>query len=305
MSIEPVPAAPSYKPENTGNVLNGMLLMCLGVALFTVMDALAKWQAERYDVLQIVFFRSFFGMVPMLPLLLRGGVRRLLHTRRPGLHFLRGVIGTVSLITFFLAYRYLELADAIVLSFCSPLFMTCLSVPILGETVGWRRWTAIGVGFVGVLIMVQPGGDLFTLLALLPLFGAFTYALVGVTIKILSRTEESVTIVFFFGAFAAAISGVALPFVWVTPMDASDWLGQAAIGLIGGVAQLAMTQAFRLAPVSAIAPFDYTAVIWATLIGYWIWGDLPSEWTWIGAILVVGSGLYILHRETRLARAGR
>jgi len=305
MSIEPVAAAPLLTKPHDGNVLNGMLLMCLGVAMFTGMDALAKWQAERYDVLQIVFFRSAFGIVPMLPLLLRGGVRRLLRTRRLGLHLLRGAIGTVSLITFFLAYRYLELADAIVLSFASPLFMTALSVPILGETVGWRRWTAIGVGFAGVIVMVQPGGDLFTLLALLPLFGAFTYALVGVTIKILSRTEESVTIVFFFSVFAALISAVSLPFVWVTPADISDWIGQISIGLIGGVAQLAMTQAFRLAPVSAIAPFDYSAVIWATLIGYWVWGDLPSTWTWAGAVLVVGSGLYILQRETSLARKAR
>jgi drug/metabolite transporter (DMT)-like permease len=305
MSTEPVAAAPILVKPQDGNVLNGMLLMCLGVAMFTVMDALAKWQAERYDVLQVVFFRAAFGIVPMLPILLRGGVRRLLYTNRLGLHLLRGLIGTVSLIVFFLSFRYLELADAVVLSFASPLFMTALSVPILGETVGWRRWTAIFVGLAGVIVMVQPGGDLFTLLALLPIFGAFTYALVGVTIKILSRTEESVTIVFYFSVFAAIIAGAALPFVWVTPADASDWIGQISIGLIGGVAQLAMTQAFRLAPVSAIAPFDYSAIIWATLVGYWVWGDLPSTWTWAGAVLVVGSGLYILQRETSLARKAR
>lgn len=302
MSTEPASAAPILTRPHDGNVLNGMLLMCLGVVLFTIMDALAKWQSERYDVLQIVFFRSLFGAVPMLPLLLRGGVRRLLYTRRPGLHLVRGLIGTLSLITFFLAYRNLELADAIVLSFVSPLFMTALSVPILGEAVGWRRWSAILVGFLGVVVMVQPGGDLFTLMALLPIAGAFTYALVGVTIKILSRTEESVTIVFYFSVFATLISGLAMPFVWVTPATIDDWVGQISIGLIGGVAQLAMTQAFRQAPVSVVAPFDYTAIIWATLLGYWFWDDLPGAWTWAGAALVVGSGLYILHRETRLAR---
>ncbi|MFA5123122.1 DMT family transporter [Zavarzinia sp.] len=284
-------------------LIGGIGLMALGVMLFTGMDAMAKWQSERYDVLQLIFFRAFFGTMVLIPFMLRaGGFAVAVRTRRPGLHFMRGMIGTVSLFTFFLAYRYLELADAIALSFVSPLFMTALSVPILGEQVGWRRWTAIAVGFLGVLVIVRPGGGLFTPLALLPIAGAFTYALVGVTIRVLSRTEASVTIVFYFGLFSSIVAGLGLPFVWQTPASLQDWIGQIGIGLIGGVAQMAMTSAFSRAPVSVVAPFDYTAIIWASVLGYLVWGDVPVAGTFAGAALVIGSGLYILHRETRLRR---
>ncbi|PWR23590.1 DMT family transporter [Zavarzinia compransoris] len=283
----------------------GILWMVLAVFIFIGMDALAKWQAERYHVAQLVFFRSTFGLFVVLPFLLHGtGLRAKLKSRRLGLHFVRAAVGTISLFAFFLAYQKLALADVIALSFISPLLMTALSVPLLGETVGWRRWTAIGVGFLGVLVMVQPGGGLFSAYALLPLAGAFTYALVGVTIRVLSRTEEPATIVFFFGLFSSVTACLFLPFVWVTPADLTDWAGQIGIGLIGGLAQLAMTTAFRRAPVSVVSPFEYTGIVWGVAIGFAFWGELPSLAVWAGCGLVVGSGLYILHREASLARRG-
>ena len=282
----------------------GILWMVLAVFVFTGMDSMAKWQSERYHVVQLVFFRAVFGLLVLLPFLMRGqGILAKLRTRRPGLHLARSVIGTFSLFAFFLSYRHLALADAVSLSFVSPLFMTGLSVLLLGETVGWRRWSAVMLGFCGVLVMMRPGGDLFSPYALLPLVGAFAYALVGVTIKVLSRSEPTVTIVFYFGLFSSVVSGIFLPFVWRMPVDAVDWIGQIGIGLLGGLAQVAMTLAFTRAPVSVVSPFEYTGIVWAVALGYLVWGDLPAATTWIGAALVVISGLYILHRETRRAGA--
>lgn len=300
---QPVPPAPVEGRQQGQDAVAGILWMVVAVFIFIGMDALAKWQAERYHVAQLVFFRSFFGLLVVLPFLARGsGIRAKLRTRRLGLHVLRAAVGTISLFAFFLAYQFLGLADAIALSFVSPLLMTAMSVPLLGETVGWRRWTAIGVGFAGVLIMVQPGSGLFSPYALLPLLGAFCYALVGVTIRVLSRTEEAATIVFFFGVFSSLTAALFLPFVWVTPADMVDWLGQVAIGLVGGVAQLAMTLAFRRAPVSVVSPFEYTGIVWGVVIGFAVWGELPSVAVWAGCVLVIGSGLYILQREAALAR---
>lgn len=305
MTLAPPATTLDKANKDARDAVAGILWMAFAVCVFTGMDAMAKWQSERYHVVQIIFFRAVFGTLVVLPFLMRGqGILAQLRTGRPVLHLIRSIIGCLSLLAFFLSYQNLALADAIAISFVSPLFMTALSVPFLREQVGWRRWSAIGVGFVGVLIIVRPGGSLFNLFALLPIFGAFTYALVGVTIRVLSRTESSVTIVFYFGVFSSIVAGLALPFFWQTPQSATDWLGQIGIGLVGGIAQLAMTNAFRLAPVSVVSPFEYSGIVWATLIGYMVWGDLPAAGTWTGAALVIGSGLYILHREALRARRG-
>lgn len=303
MTLAP-PSTEALKAQaDARDSIAGILWMVFAVFVFVGMDAMAKWQTETYPVVQIIFFRAVFGTLVLLPFLLRGrGIVAQLKTKRSGLHFVRSMIGCLSLFAFFLSYRYLALADAIAISFVSPLFMTALSVPFLREHVGWRRWCAIGVGFMGVLVIVRPGGGLFTIHALLPVLGAFTYALVGVTIRLLSRTESPVTIVFYFGVFSSLVAGAALPFFWVTPVSAIDWIGQIGIGLIGGIAQLAMTNAFRLAPVSVASPFEYTGIVWAALVGFLVWGDLPAASTWGGAALVIGSGLYILHRQTLVAR---
>ncbi|MCF4164391.1 DMT family transporter [Zavarzinia compransoris] len=302
MSLAP-PAAPigSASPlDRRQDAGAGILWMVLAVGIFSVMDTLAKWQAETYHVAQLIFFRSFFGLMVLLPFLMRGrGVLVKLRSRQIGLHIVRSFFGLAALFAFFQSVRYLELADAVVLSFASPLFLTGLSVLLLGEHVGWRRWAAILVGFVGVLVMMQPGGDLFTLYALLPLAGALAYAVVGIFIRVLARTEETVTIVFYFGLFATLATAVMLPFVWIAPRDAMDWVAQIAIGVCGGFAQMAMTNAFSRAPLAVVAPFDYTAIIWSVMFGYVVWGDMPALTTWAGTGIVVASGLYILHRETR------
>ena len=178
-----------------------------------------------------------------------------------------------------------------------PIFLTALSVPLLGEQVGWRRWGAVFAGFIGILIVTRPGSGVFGVAAFLPLSGAFFYALAMVQIRKLSSSEPPARIVFYFTIAAMILGGASLPWQWVTPTPLT-LVYLVAIGLVGGFAQMAMTHAFRLAPVAVIGPFDYTALVFATGFGYAIWGQVPDRFVWLGAAVIVASGIYILHRET-------
>ena len=269
----------------------------LAVGLFATMDALVKHLAATYPVLQLVFFRSLFAFAPLSILLARSGGLAALKTARPLGHVLRSLTGLVSMALFFLAFALLPLAEAIALSFAGPLFLTVLSIPLLGERVGPRRWAAVLAGFLGVLVIVRPGAGVFGIEALIPLGAAATYAFAMIFVRKLSRSETNAAIVFYFTASCTVISGLAMPFVWVAP-SLADLPGLIGVGLLGGAAQLFMTQAFRLAPAAVIAPFEYLAILFGIGFGYAFWGELPDRWTVLGAGVVVASGLYILHRET-------
>jgi drug/metabolite transporter (DMT)-like permease len=271
--------------------------MMVAVFLFAVMDAMIKWQGAVYPVLQIVFFRSAFGLLISIGPVIRDG-RRLLATQRPWLHLARALLGFGALFCFFEAFVLMPFADVYAISFASPLFITALSVPFLGEHVGWRRWTAVGVGLAGVLLMIRPGAGVFDTAALIALAGTACYALAMILVRVLARTDSNIAIVFYFGIMATFLSGITLPFVWVTPTWL-DLLWLALIGIIGGGAQLILTQSFRMAPVSLLTPFEYVAMLWAVLFGWLFWNELPDEYFYAGASLVVAAGLYILHRETR------
>jgi drug/metabolite transporter (DMT)-like permease len=184
-------------------------------------------------------------------------------------------------------------------SFAAPLLVTALSVLVLRERVGWRRWSAVSIGFVGVIVMVKPDAGLFDRIAVIALVATVFYALVIVSIRKLSRTETPTAIVFYYALTSTLITGAVLPFVWVMP-DAEGWVLLILVGVIGGIAQFAMTNAYRLATVSIIAPFDYMHIIWAALLGFFIWGEVPGNTIWIGTAIVMASGIYILFREARL-----
>jgi drug/metabolite transporter (DMT)-like permease len=297
-------AAAHARADQGRRTVAGIGYMILAVGLFSVMDAIVKWLSSTFSTIEIIFFRSVFAFLPLLWVMARSGGISALRISRPGLHVLRCAVGMVSMYLYFVAYKVLPFADAIALGFAAPLFMTALSVPLLGEKVGVRRWSAVAVGFSGVLLMLRPGGELFQLAALVPIVAAFTYALAMVIIRQLSRRDGTVAIVFYFTAFTLIVSAAALPWTWVTP-HGMDWIWLAAVGLIGGVAQIAMTRAFTMAPVAVVAPFEYTAMLWAVGLGWFVWGTLPDAWTWAGSLVLIGSGLYILHREAAVSRAAR
>jgi len=298
-AIAELPALDALEQERARATGRGIAFMLLSVALFSGMDGFIKWLGADYPTLQIVFFRSLFAFVPLSFFLFRSGSLAALKTQSLRGHILRAMVGLSAMSIFFYAFSKMPLANVVAISFAAPLFVTALSVPLLGERVGPRRWTAIVVGFIGVLIMVQPDEGVFERVAWLALAGTVFYALAMIFVRRLSRTETSVAIVFYFTLACTLVSGAVLPFVWVTP-DALGWALLIAVGLIGGLAQLAMTNAFRLAEASVVAPFDYSAMLWTAMIGYLFWQEVPSLHIWLGVAIVVGSGLYIAQREAQL-----
>ncbi|MBT6119665.1 MAG: DMT family transporter, partial [Rhodospirillaceae bacterium] len=193
-------------------------------------------------------------------------------------------------------------ADAVAMTLAGPLFLTALAVPILGEPVGWRRWTAVGIGFIGVLIMVRPGGEAMRLVAIFPLAAALAGAVRDLITRRMSRSESSLAMLFWTTAIVTMGGLTTLPFGWVPPRI--DDLGLLiATGFMLASAHYLFIEAFRLAQAAVIAPFKYTNLVWAVIIGLIVWGDLPDAWVFTGAALVVASGLYILHREAVRRRA--
>ncbi len=280
------------------NLIRGILAVIAAGFLFTTSHAVIKLQAGDFGIFQLMFFRSFFAFIPLAPLLFRDGIASL-RTRRPGLHAIRSICGLVSMLGFLYALGFLELADITAINFTMPLFVTALSVPLLGEQVGWRRWTAVVVGFTGVLLIVRPDRSILDAANLIALFGAFLYAVAVICMRRLGTTERSATTAFFFQAACALVGAIGMIFEWRTP-EGVEWVFLIMIGILGGIAQLLMTAAYRLAPAAVAAPFDYTALIWAAGLGYLLWGDVPTREVATGAALIVGSGLFIFYREAVL-----
>lgn len=279
------------------NVRRGIFYVLGAVLLFSAANVLVKWTVASYPINEVVFFRNAFALIPAFVLVAANGGLRSLHTKRPTAHLLRGLLGVAAMATLFLSFQMMPLADATAISFVQPLFLTALSVPFLGERVGPYRWSAVIVGFIGVLIMIQPGADSLESGAVIGLASAFLMACAFVLVRRLSTTESSSAIVFYFAVISTVASALALPLGWLTP-TLPDFGLLALLGLAGGTAQYLMTQAFRLAPAAVIAPFNYTSMIWAALFGYLIWGDLPTIALLAGGGVVMASGLYILYRET-------
>jgi drug/metabolite transporter (DMT)-like permease len=200
--------------------------------------------------------------------------------------------------SFFVGLRYLPLAEAFAITFAGPIFITALSVPILGEKVGIRRWSAVLVGLVGVAMILRPGAAVFRPEALLPLTAAFCYAMVMLITRKLVRRDGTMTILFWTALGASFVTAAALPFDWTAP-SALDWLLFAFIGLAGTCTMFLMAQAYRHAPAAVIAPFDYSILIWGIIIGWVVWREVPDPGIWPGVAVLMASGLYIIYRETR------
>lgn len=283
------------------NVPAGIGLILASIVMLTTLDAGAKYLGERYPLLQVVFLRTLFGI---LPVLVHVAIQRqwteLMPKRWRG-HILRGCLSTIAMIFFFASLQAMSLPDATALFFVAPLMMTALSVPLLGEQVGPRRWAAVVVGFAGVLIIVRPGSGVFGWGALLPMGAALSYSLIVITVRFVGRTETAPALALWYTAVPILVSGAAMPWLWVPP-EPMHWLIFLSTGLFGGTGILLMSFAYRIASVGALAPFDYTALIWAAGWGWLIWSDLPDLWTLVGAAVIAGSGIYIIHRETRLGR---
>jgi drug/metabolite transporter (DMT)-like permease len=275
----------------------GIAMMLGSVILFMILNALVKLLGERYPVNQLVFFRSAFAMIPVVTVMMMQGGVGTLKTGRFGGHIWRTVLGLTSMMLLFWSYILLPLAKAVALNFSSPLIITALSVPLLGERVGIHRWSAVVFGFIGVLVMLKPDGEVALFGSAVALAAAAGQAFAVTTVRQLSRTERANTIVFYFTILTTLASALSLPFSWEPIASWQDFGLFALAGLAGGFAQLLMTRAYALAPTSVISPFNYISIVLAAALGWLLWAETPTANTMIGSVLVIASGLYILYRE--------
>jgi len=279
-----------------------ILLIVAAAAVFSVAGAFVKGLGGEVPLAQVVLCRNLFAVPALLILVHQAGGLEALRTRNPGLHAVRTLSGLVGMAGAFYGYATLPLATVTALGFTMPLFLTLLSVPLLGERVGPRRGAAVLVGFGGVLLMALPGGTAGTNLAgtLAVLAGALAWAISMITIRRMGAAGESnATIVLWFALGATVVSGIAcIPFwVWPTP---GQWALLAGTGLVSAIAQVMMTEAYRRGEATLLAPFEYSAIIWTTLLGGLLWAELPDGWDFAGIAVLVSSGLYIWHREVTL-----
>jgi drug/metabolite transporter (DMT)-like permease len=296
---DPIPDA----AVRSATPLPAIVIRLISAVLITAMFACVKIASTRgVHVLESVFYRQLTGVLVLIPIALSGPGLAALRTDRPWAHVSRMVIGMIAMSLNFLSFALLPIAEATAIGFMVPIVATLLSIVLLHESVGVHRWSAIAVGLVGVLIVVQPGDGHIPLTgAVVSLSGVAITAFVSIIIRKLGETENPVTTMFWFSLSSMVPLGIAMLFVGQMH-DAQTWGIIALMGLFGAGAQLGITWSLRLAPVSVVLPMDYSSLIWAALIGYLIWDSWPVPATWIGAPLIIGSGLYIALRENRLAR---
>ena len=279
------------------DVMRGVVLMSISTIAFSIMHGLVRHVSESLPPFQIAFFRNLFGLVFLLPLLIQSKFV-MFKSKRIGLHAFRGVINVAAMLMFFTALSVSPLAKVTALSFTAPIFMAVLSVFVLGERFRIYRWMAITAGFVGMLIIIRPGYVVVDTGALLVVGSAALWAVAMLLIKIISRTDSSVTIVAWMGVFLCLFSFGPALWVWQSPtMEDMVWL--ILIGLTGSIAQVSLSQSLKLTDPTALMPLDFLKLIWTALIGAWFFAEIPDIYTWVGSAVIFLAGLFIAHRERR------
>lgn len=286
------------------NVVLGMAAGLGAHFMFSVMVLCAKVLSTNHSVIEIAFYRNAIGTVPFLFVILVLGRRDILrlHTK-PVLVISRAALGAVSLAVTFFAFSLMPLAETTALLFASSLFIPVLAVLVLKETVGPYRWTAVLIGFAGVIVMARPTGDVYILGVSVALFAALLHAILQIILRYLGRFEKPKTISFYFFAVGTLITALAMPFIAVTPtISEIPWL--LGIGLSGAAAQWMLSTAYRHAPAAVVSVFNYTSIVWATLFGFMVWNEWPLPTVIGGAAIVIASNLLIIWRESRLKSSG-
>ncbi|MCB1489671.1 MAG: DMT family transporter [Bauldia sp.] len=283
------------------NIPLGIGLMVLGMFLFSINDVLGKWMIATYAVAQLILLRSIGAVVVMSPVLGKAGTAEMLRMPRPVLQALRILLATTESVCFYTSVMVLPLADAFTYYLAGPIYVTVMAVIFLGEKVGWRRWLAVLVGFAGVVIALQPGAGTFGWYALFALIASLCYAALMILTRMLRGTPPTVMAAsqmwggLLFGVLAAPVD-------WVPLASVADALLLALIGVVAVVAVVMVNRSLKLAPASVVVPYQYTLIVWAVVFGYIVFGDVPTLSTMIGALLIIGSGLFIFFREQRVAK---
>ena len=274
--------------------------MFLSVCAFSIMDLIVKW-SDDYPLGQVIFFRGFFGIVLYYFVIPKERIRDFYFTKRPLLHFSRCFFGLAALLSIFTALRNLPLATGVSISFAAPIFTTIFSIFFLSERVGYFRWLAVFIGFIGILIISEPGLSSLNVYYIFPVIFVLGMSYVAISIRQLSSTEPVWLISLFFSAAITIAGLLTLPFGWIMP-SFYDLTLLSMIGFFGGVANLWLSQSYKFSEVSLVTPLKYLALVFAIVFGYLIWGEVPSGKTLIGAILVIASSIIIFRREIALKK---
>jgi len=279
--------------------LAGIGLMTAGILLFAINDALGKWLVATYSVGQVLLIRSLAALVLLTPFVWRDRASFAVAPRW-GMQTWRAVLATAEVACFYWAVSYLPLADVMAYYLAGPIFVTAIAGAVLGEPVGWRRWTAVAVGFVGVIFCLRPGSAALSWPALIALAGSFTFSLSMISTRTLRGTSDTVLVTSQTVA-ALAFGAVLAPLSW-TPVSPRDAVLLALLGMVAMTAHVCVNRSLKLAPASTVVPYQYTTIVWAVLFGYLVFGDVPDFWMLAGAAIIIGAGLFIFLRERALAR---
>ncbi len=280
-------------------LLAGVLLMLAATVMFSLLDFLAKYLSQDHQTIQVAWARYFGHFAIMMLFLWPRRGKALLQTKRFGLQIIRSLLLLLCTVLFFAALAYMPLADAVAISFVTPLIATALSVPFLKERVGWRRWTAIAIGFVGALIIVRPGLGVMHWAAFLVLGVSFFFAIFQLQTKILAATDDSMVTLFYSALVGAAILSFIVPWYWTTPDSWAEILMFMGVGVFGGIGHYFLIKAHEFAPVSILSPLTYASLIWGAILGYLVFRHFPDAATLTGAAILVATGVYIVLRESR------
>ena len=273
----------------------GFLYMFMSVCAFSIMDIIVKWSIE-YPIGQVLFFRGFFGIIFYFFVIPRDRLHNFYITKRAGLHFLRCASGLIALVAIFIALRKLPLATVVSLSFAAPIFTTILSIFLLSEKVGVFRWLAVIIGFIGILVITEPGISELNIYYIFPIIFCLGLSYVAIAIRQLSSTEPVWLISFYFSLSITILSLFTIPQGWVMP-NFNHLILLSLVGVFGGVANLWLSQSLKYAEVSLVTPLKYLALVFAIIFGYFIWDEIPTIKTLLGALLVIISTLIIFRRE--------
>jgi len=274
--------------------------MFMSVCAFSIMDLIVKW-SDSYPLGQVLFFRGFFGVLLYFLIMPRDRIKNFYYTKRPGLHFLRCFFGLIALLSIFTALRNLPLATVVSITFAAPIFTTILSIFLLSEKVGFFRWLAVIVGFIGIIIITEPGFTSLNIYFVYPVIFCLGMSYVAITIRQLSTSEPVWLISLYFSIAITLASFFTIPYGWIMP-DIKDLVLLMSIGIFGGAANLWLSQSYKFSEVSLVTPLKYLALVFAIIFGYFIWNEVPSVKTLTGAFLVITSSIIIFRREITLKK---
>ena len=288
------PASPQSNP------LRGIAWMLATMVMFSCINATAKTLTQSLPVIEVVWARYFFQML-ILVLFLGRRLPSVAVTGKLKLQVARSLLLLSTTALFFTGLASIPMADATSVMFVAPILVTALSLPLLGERVGPRRWVGVAIGFIGAMVIIRPGLGVAQTAILFPLAAACIHSLYQISTRFLSRTDSTMTTLVYSASTGAVIMTLVVPFYWVTP-NLSQMVLMVAIGFFATLGHYCLIRAFEAAPPAIVSPFQYTNLLWATLLGYILFSDLPDMWTIIGALIIASSGLYIFHREHKHGR---